>query len=198
MKLDIEATQSIFLRTGQSTVSYSQSGQVHSLNLVNLFATSNNFGRFYTSGVPNFEAVRCVGMELTWYPSTIIPVQGTFEPAAFDLRYIHTCSSDTTLGSGYYGNYNESHYNVLLNQSASPRTMKFDFRNLPYVANENNYSALGGLMNAYTVNANPLLFGGCMVIIQTTPSVNSISAYNPKLGFIELKFNLELYNTIIG
>jgi len=161
-------------------------------------ASSNNFSRFYTSGVPNYEMVRIKAFTITWYPSLVTPVSGTFEPAAFDLRYIHNYASDSVLGSGYSGNYNEAHYNVLLSQTARPRPMTFDLTEIPFMLNDNNYPCLGSYVNAYAFNSNPQLYGGVLAIIQSTPGVNSVSSYNPKLGFVEIKFRVELINQIVG
>jgi len=196
--VDIELTQSIYLRTGQSISSFSSSGQVYYKNLSSLIANSNNYQKFITSGVPNFELIRCTGFTLTWYPSNVVSTQGTFEPAAFDLRYIPCYSTDSVLPSGYQGNYNEGHYNVLLQQSNRPITKIFPLKELPtYLVTEGNRQCLGQVINAYNFTAYPSDHGGILSIIQTTPSTNSVSAYNPKLGYIELKFHLELYNSIV-
>jgi hypothetical protein len=198
IKLDIEATQSVYLRTGQTIASYSSGSQVYALNLPNLIASSNNFTKFITSGVPNFEYIKVTGFTLTWYPSNIVAVQGTFEPAAFDFRYIATYSTDSVLPTGYQGNYNESHYNVLLQQSARPRTMVFPLLELPsYITTEGNRQCMGQVINGYNFYNYASSIGGILSIIQTTPSVNTISAYNPKLGFIEIKLHCELYNSIV-
>jgi hypothetical protein len=198
ISIDIELTQSIYLRTGQSAASFSVGSQVYSLNLCTLIAASSNYQKFLTSGVPNFELIRCTGFSLTWYPSTVVSTQGTFEPAAFDLRYIPAYSTDSVLPSGYQGNYNESHYNVLLQQTARPVTKWFSLKELPtYLVTEGNRQVLGQMINAYNFTNYASSHGGLLSIIQTTPSVNSVSAYNPKLGFIELKFHIELSNSII-
>jgi len=196
--VDIEATQSIYMRTGQTISSFSSSSQVYHINLCNLIATSNNFTKFLTSGVPNFEYIKCSGFTLTWYPANIIPVSQTFEPVAFDFRYFSGYSTPTVLPSGYQGNYNESHYSVLLQQTGRPTTRIFSLKELPsYITTEGNRQCLGQVINAYNFTNYPGDHGGILTIIQTTPSVNTIAAYNPKLGFIELKFHLELYNSII-
>jgi len=198
IKLDIEATQSLYLRTGQSIASYSNSSQVYALNLANLIASSNNFAKFLTSGVPNFEYIRCTGFTITWYPSNIVSTQGTFEPAAFDFRYLAAYSTDSILPTGYYGNYNESHYNVLLQQTNSAKRMVFPLSNLPsYLVTEGNRQCLGQVINAYNFANYASSHGGILTIIQTTPSVNTVSGYNPKLGFLEIKMHCELYNTIV-
>jgi len=198
ISLDIEATQTIYLRTGQTASSFSSGAQTYALNLPNLIASSNNFAKYLTSGVPNFEFIKCSGFTLTWYPSNIVSVSQTFEPAAFDLRYIAAYSTDSVLPTGYQGNYNESHYSVLLQQSATPRTMVFSLKELPaYITTEGNRQCLGQMINGFNFYNYASSIGGILTLIQTTPSVNTISAYNPKLGFIELKFHIELYNSIV-
>jgi hypothetical protein len=198
ISIDIELTQSVYLRTGQTISSFSSGSQVYSLNLSTLIVNSNNYQKYLTSGIPNFEFIKVSGFALTWYPSNVVSTQGTFEPAAFDLRYFSCYSIDSVLPSGYQANYNESHYNVLLQQSAKPFTKIFPLKELPtYIVDENNRQCLGQMINAYNFTTYASSHGGLLSIIQTTPSVNSVSAYNPKLGFIELKFHIELFNSII-
>jgi hypothetical protein len=197
--VDIEAAMSVYLRTGQTSQSFLVGSQTKFINLNSLIAGTNQFQKYLTSGVPNFEFFRCTGFTLTWYPSLITPVATTFEPAAFDLRYISSLSTDSVLPSGYSGNYNESHYNVLLSQSAKPITTIVSLKemvNIPIVS-ESNRQCLGQYINSYNYTNYPDTHGGILVLIQSVPSVNTVSTYNPKLGFVEIKFHLELYNTVV-
>jgi hypothetical protein len=198
INIDIELTQSVYLRTGQTITSFSSSSQQYYINLNTLIASSNNFAKFLTSGVPNFEFIKCSGFSLAFYPSSINSVSTTFEPAAFDLRYLPAYSTNTVLPTGYQGNFNESHYNVLLQQTTKPFYKRFSLKELPsYVVSENNRQCLGQMINGYNYANYPGDHGGILSIIQSTPSVNTIATYNPKLGFIEIKFHIEFYNSIV-
>jgi hypothetical protein len=196
--VDIEATQPVYLRTSQTIASFASGSQVYAINLCTLIASSNNFTKFLTSGVPNFEYIRCTGFSLAWFPSNVSSVPVTFEPASFDFRYFPSYSTDSVLPSGYYGNYNESHYSVLLQQTGAPRRTTFSLKELPvYLVNESNRQCLGQMINAYNFTNYASTHGGILSLIQTTPSVNTVAAYNPKLGFIELKFHIELFNSVV-
>jgi hypothetical protein len=196
--MDVEATQSIFLRTGQTLSSFSSSSQSYDLNLNNLLVSSNNYTKLLTSGVPNFEFIKVSGFTLTWYPSSIIPVTATFEPAAFDLRYFSSYSIASVLPSTFQGNYNETHYNVLLQQTSRPVTRVFALDQLPtYIVSESNRQCMGQIINAYNYTNYASQHGGIMTIIQSTPSTNTIALYNPKLGFIEVKYHLEIFNSVV-
>jgi hypothetical protein len=198
ISVDIEATQSVYLRTGQTIASFSSGSQVYAINLCNLIASSNNYTKFLTSGVPNFEFIRCTGFSLAWFPSNVSSVPVTFEPASFDFRYFSCYSTDSILPTGYQGNYNESHYSVLLQQTGLPRRTNFSLKELPvYLVTEANRQCLGQMINGYNFSNYASSHGGILTLIQTTPSVNTVATYNPKLGFIELKFHIELFNSVV-
>jgi hypothetical protein len=198
LKLDVEFQQSVYSRTGQSAVSFSSGSQTQSVNLSTLLAATNNMAKFVTSGVPNFEIIRVTGITITWFPSTYIPVQGTFEPTPFILRYHPNYSTSAVLPSGYSGNYNEGHFKLLLQQTSRPSTFVLPLKSLPpYLVTEANRQCIGAFVNAYNFVNYPSDHGGLLSIIQTTPTTNSISAYNPKLGYLLLKYHVELYNSIV-
>jgi hypothetical protein len=136
---------------------------------------------------------------MAWFPAQYVPVSTTFEPEAFDFRYIPTFSTDSVLPSGYAGNFNESQLSVLLQQTAMPRTVIVPlshFYNIPLVS-ESNRQILGQLINSFNFTNYPDQHGGILTLIQTVPAVNSISAYNPKLGFVEVKFHVDIYNSLV-
>jgi hypothetical protein len=163
-----------------------------------LISTSNNFAKKTTLGVPNFEMLQVTSLQVTWYPAQIAPQIGTFEPVAFDLRYMPTKHTDTVLPIGYSGNYNQSHYNVLLQQTAKPVSRLFSLKNMPYmISSSQGKACLGQLMDATHFALNAPNLGGILTIMESTPSLNTVIGYNPKLGFFELKFQIDLYNTIV-
>jgi hypothetical protein len=192
----IEATAAIYMRTGQTICSFTPGSQTYYLNLTSLIVNSNNFSKLSTSGVMNSEFLQCRGMTMKWFPSVIVPVQGTFEPSAFDIRYIPFISTDSILPSGYYGNYNASTASILLQQTGRAQSWIVKFPNSP-VVNENNRPSLGQFLSCYNVLNYPSQHGGIIAIIQTTPSLNTITSYNPKLGFLELKFYIDVFNSIV-
>jgi hypothetical protein len=196
--LSVELTQTVYLRTGQTIASFDVASQLYYVNLNTLLANSNNLAKQETSGVPNFEFMQVTSFHLTWYPTILTSTQGTFEPTAFDLRYLPTRLSDTTLPSGYYGNYNESHFNVLLQQTSRPIGKLFCLKQMPAIlSSSQGKQCLGQLVDAFNFTTNYSNMGGILTIIQSTPSLNNVSAYSPKLGFFEIKYELDLYNSIV-
>jgi hypothetical protein len=197
LRFDVEATEAIYLRTGQNTVSFSPSAQVYTLNLNNIVALSNNLAKFLTSGTPNFELIRITGYSITWNPAMLVPVSGTFEPTAFQLRHFNYHASSTNLPSGYQGNFNEVHYKVLLSQTNRPVRTVFSLPSLPLVLSEQAQPCIGQYINGYTFVTYAPNIGGIISIMQSIPALNTIPAYNPKLGFFGFKLHVELLNTVV-
>jgi hypothetical protein len=185
------------MRTGQTKASFASGAQTYLVNLCdNLFA-SNTFQSLFSGGVPLYEYCRISSFTITWYPALIIPVSGTFEPEAFDLRFQKTTASASSLPTSFSGNYNQAQYSVLLQQTATPRVWRNNLNTESYLS-EQNLPSIGMNMNLYACSqANPNSFGGSLLLIQTQSSVNTVASYNPKLGFVEIKYELELLNSIV-
>jgi hypothetical protein len=197
LRVDIEATQTVYLRTGQTIASFAPGSQLYYVNLNTVVLNSNNIQKFFTGGIPNFEMIRITGYTMTWYPALIQPVTSTFEPVAFDIRHITNYSINTFLPGSYQANYNEAQYSALLQQTSRPRTTIFSLPSQPVILSDAGYPCIGQYVTAYTFAAAAANIGGTIHIIQSTPSTNTIALYNPKLGFFELKFHVELYNSLV-
>jgi hypothetical protein len=185
------------MRTGQTIASFASGSQLHYINIGSVIINSNVFkSSTLQSGVPVYELFKVASLRLTYYPAIVLPVSGTFEPSAFDFRYIAAYSTDGQLPSTYYANYNVAQMSVLLAQTNRPQTVSIP---LPreYLPNEQNRQCIGQLTNAFNFTNYGDQYGGIVTLIQTIPSLNSITAYNPKLGYLECKIVLNCYNNIV-
>jgi hypothetical protein len=193
---DLEAAAPVYLRTGTTISSFSASTNLHYINIGDIIIHSNSFlSQLIKSGVPIYEMIRIKRVHITWYPSTILAVTNTFEPSCFDFRYFSCYSTDSVLPLNYYSNYNYSDLSVLLQQTNRPQSKELKLAR-EYIPCETNRQCLGQLSSLYNFANYGDQYGGILTIIQTIPSLNTISSYNPKLGYLEIKVLASCYNSV--
>jgi hypothetical protein len=194
---EAELTNSVYLRTGQTSVSFDVASQLKYINIANQLIASNTFqSQVCTAGVIKYEFIQVESLKFTWYPSTVQSVTSTFEPTPFDFRYFACYANDVSLPSGYSGNFNQTNLSILLSQTSRPQSFTSTFDSLPYLTAENgSRPCLGHYINTVLLNSATTV-GGIITMIQTVPATNSIALYNPKLGYLEIAVRMRCYNSI--
>jgi hypothetical protein len=187
----------VYLRTGQTAASFASGSQTYFINIASVIQASNTFREqvINSSSVPIYERLRISELQFTWYPNNLAISQGTFEPVSFSLRYYANSSVDSILPTGYQGNYNQTHMPCLLSQSSRPQSFALNLSDT-YIANENNRPNVGEWISAYVFNNYASTLGGIITIAQSTPSLNTVGAYNPKLGQLQIRAVMLCCNSV--
>jgi hypothetical protein len=196
-RAEFEITQAVYQRTAQTAASFASGSQTYYLNIANLIANSNTFKEqcINSSSVPTYERYKITELQFTWYPNVLAISQGTFEPVAFAIRYYQNYSVDTVLPTGYQGNYNQSHLPCLLQQSNRPQSFALKLPD-EYICNESNRPNVGQWISAFVFNNYASTLGGIITLTQSTPSLNTVGAYNPKLGELQIRVIMLCCNSI--
>jgi hypothetical protein len=193
----LKAFQGIYARTGQTTYSYLQSSQAQYINMYTLLTSSSLFSEsvLNTAGAPVYEYMLSRSVTFSFLPYDIIPVQGTFELTPFGLRYFSSQANDGQLPSGYFGHANPVNREFLVQQTNRPQSFTCQLP-LNYVDSPTLYSCFGNLTPVLEFLSSGGSTGGICTIIQPLPFVNTISAYNPRIGTLEVDFEIVLMNSV--
>jgi hypothetical protein len=181
----------IYSRTGQSTCSFSDTLQTYYLNLNNqLISTIFWTDTVLTStGLALYEYVMVHHLSFKWLPSELQPVQGTFQPAAFNLRYLDAYSDDTNLPTSYQVSSMPVNLECLPQQTFRPQLFNIECSNKARFG-EGDSGCLGQLQTVGTFNGQ----SGIIVINQPAATINTIASYNPQIGVLKITFQMYLIN----
>jgi len=135
-------------------------------------------------------------MEVRFLPKKLVAVSSTFEPTSFGLRYVHNAINDSSLKPTYYGAFNPVHKKFLIDQTTTPQMFRLKFPS-QYYATAGFMGTFGTPQSVYEYQNNVANAAGILTLVQPELCVNTISAYNPIIGFIEIDLTLSLCNSFV-
>jgi len=195
--LDIQLQIPVYFRTGQNIYSFSSSGQLYFNNIPLSILTSSVYTSscLNSASAPIYEWMQIQNMTIKWYSQAVQVISKTFELSPFGIRFIRDQNDDSSLPASYPGHQNPVHLEVLPLQMTKPQTHSFDLKTTtvfgpPFAAN------MGALMSLPYFQNNANSVGGILTIIQPQLAVNTVTTYNPQIGYIECNVKILLVNTI--
>jgi len=135
-------------------------------------------------------------MDVRFLPKKVIAVSGTFEPTSFGLRYVHNAINDSSLKPTYYGAFNPVHKKFLIDQTTTPQGFSLKFPS-QYYSTAGFLGTFGTPQSVYEYQNNSANAAGILTLVQPELCVNTISSYNPIIGFIEIDLHLSLCNSFV-
>jgi hypothetical protein len=193
-----QAQQSLFSRTGQTIYSFSSSAQTYFVNLPNLLVSTT----WWTSSVidssnnPLYEYIKIRGITVRFSPKKMPVVSTTFEPSVFGLRYVHNAINDSSLKPNYFGAINPVHKKFLVDQTSTQQSFHLSFPDKFY-STAGFLGTMGTAQSVYQYQNDTSNAAGILILIQPEVCVNTISAYNPVIGSIEIDFHITLCNSLV-
>jgi len=195
--LDIQLQIPVYFRTGQNIYSFSSSGQLYFNNLPLSILTSSVYTSscLNSASIPIYEWMQIQNMTIKWYSQAVQVVSKTFELSPFGIRFIRDQNDDSSLPSSYAGHQNPVHLEVLPLQTTRPQTHSFNLATStvfgpPFAAN------MGALMSLPYFQNNANSVGGILILVQPQIATNTVTTYNPQIGYIECNLKILLVNTI--
>jgi len=149
----------------------------------------------YASGNPLAEQIKINSVTFTYRPSYLLPVVGSFEPAPFNFRYYTDKPNENTLPADYYYSSQPVHLRITPNTNVSPsKSIVFD-SSITGLLSVGNIQCCGQLIDFRQFYLNSASTGGIITLNQTVNNINTVAAYNPKVGYLEVRVSLQFVNT---
>jgi len=193
-EMQITASTSLYLRTGNVQYSFSPSSQQPYVNLATLLNSSSQWNNSVVigGGGMSFEYCMVPRIRISWMPEALQFTQNTFELTSFLMRYFGSAFDLSPFDAGMTTEFQPAHMKCLVQQTNRPQTVQLDLPS-SYIPNSGVFQ-LGCFATVDQYQSSTI--SGILTAITTSSATNSVSSYNPRVGIFEITYVVRLFNSV--